>query len=99
MDDALSPDAYWRAPTWKRVAVIFAGPVTNLLFAVLALAIVFMPGVPTGATRVVEAVERGPPAAAMGLQPGDEILAVDGARGESATWRRRSAAARASRSR
>src|SRR5262245_33712554 len=27
--DALSDDAYWRAPTWKRVAVIFAGPGTN----------------------------------------------------------------------
>ena len=84
MDDALSPEAYWRAPTWKRVAVIFAGPATNYLFAVLALAIVFMAGVPTGATRVVDEVSAGSPAAAMGLQPGDEILAVDGARGESA---------------
>ena len=24
--DALGKDAYWRAPTWKRIAVIFAGP-------------------------------------------------------------------------
>ena len=54
VDDALSPEAYWRAPTWKRIAVIFAGPATNYVFAVLALAVVFMLGVPTGATRVVE---------------------------------------------
>jgi regulator of sigma E protease len=83
-DDALSPEAYWRAPTWKRVAVIFAGPATNYLFAVIALAAVFMLGVPTGATQVVEEVGAGTPAAAMGLQPGDKVVAVDGKRGESA---------------
>jgi membrane-associated protease RseP (regulator of RpoE activity) len=32
--DAVSEDAYWRAPTWKRVAVIFAGPGTNILIAI-----------------------------------------------------------------
>ena len=84
VDDALSPEAYWRAPTWKRIAVIFAGPATNYVFAVVALAVVFMLGVPTGATRVVEEVSPGSPAAAMGLQPGDEITAVNGTGGESA---------------
>jgi regulator of sigma E protease len=84
VDDALSPEAYWRAPTWKRVAVIFAGPATNYLFAVLALAIVFMLGVPTGATRMVEEVAPSSPAAAMGLEPGDEVVAVNGKEGESA---------------
>ena len=29
VDDALSPEAYWRAPTSKRVAVILDGPATN----------------------------------------------------------------------
>jgi regulator of sigma E protease len=84
VDDALSPEAYWRAPTWKRVAVILAGPATNYLFAVLALAIVFMLGVPTGATRTVEEVAPDSPALAMGLEPGDEVVAVNGKRGESA---------------
>ena len=83
VDDALSPEAYWRAPTWKRVAVIFAGPATNYLFAVLALAVVFMLGVPTGATRTVDLVTADSPAAAMGLEKGDEIVAVNGTRGES----------------
>jgi regulator of sigma E protease len=84
VDDALSADAYWRAPTWKRIAVIFAGPATNYLFAVLALAVVFMLGVPTGATRTVEEVSANSPAAGMGLQPGDKVVAVNGAGGESA---------------
>jgi regulator of sigma E protease len=84
VDDALAADAYWRAPTWKRVAVILAGPATNYLFAVIALAVVFMLGVPTGATRTVEEVSADSPAAAMGLQPGDQVVAVNGSGGESA---------------
>jgi membrane-associated protease RseP (regulator of RpoE activity) len=77
-DDALSPEAYWRAPAWKRIAVIFAGPATNLVFAVVLLAIVFMLGVPVDTTREVHSVAAGTPAEAMGLRPGDRILAVGG---------------------
>ena len=84
VEDALSGDAYWRAPASKRIAVIAAGPLTNLVFAVLALAVVFMVGVPTGATRTVEEVVPGSPAASAGLQPGDEVLAVNGVEGEAA---------------
>ena len=84
VDDALTPEAYWRAPAWKRIAVIAAGPLTNLVFAVAALAVVFMLGVPTSATRTVEEVAPGSPAAAMGLRAGDAILAVDGERNEPA---------------
>ena len=84
VDDALSPEAYWRAPAWKRIAVIAAGPLTNLVFAVAALAVVFMLGVPTSATRTVEEVAPGSPAAAMGLRAGDAIRAVDGERNEPA---------------
>jgi regulator of sigma E protease len=78
VDDALAPDAYWRAPAWKRIAVIAAGPLTNLVFAVLVLAVVFMLGVAGEANRTVDTVIDGRPAASAGLQPGDEILAVDG---------------------
>ena len=42
VEDALAPDAYWRAKTWKRVAVIFAGPGANLLFAIAIFAALFM---------------------------------------------------------
>src|SRR5438552_1356352 len=33
-DEALGGDAYWRQPTWKKIAVIFAGPATNLVLAI-----------------------------------------------------------------
>jgi regulator of sigma E protease len=76
--DGLGADAYWRQRTAKKIAVIFAGPATNLVFAVALLAVVFMLGVPVDATRTVEEVVSGAPAEAAGLQPGDRILAVGG---------------------
>ena len=76
VEDGVSPDAYWRAPAWKRIAVIFAGPGTNLAFAIVALAIVAMLGLETP-TRSVARVDPSSPAAAAGLRAGDEIVAVD----------------------
>ena len=75
--DALGADAYWRQRTWKRVAVIAAGPATNLVFAILLLAAVYMVGIPSAASRRVDSVEPNTPAAAAGLRSGDTILAVN----------------------
>jgi regulator of sigma E protease len=77
VEDALSGDAYWRAPVWKRVAVILAGPGTNFVFAVLLLAVVFMLGVPADVTSKVALVDGSLPAA-QHLQPGDQIVAING---------------------
>jgi regulator of sigma E protease len=75
LEDALSPQAYWRAPTMKRIAAILAGPATNFVFAVLAFAIVF--AVAAGqATTTVEAVLANRPAAVAGLQPGDQVFSI-----------------------
>jgi regulator of sigma E protease len=76
IEDALSDDAYWRAPAWKKIAVIFAGPATNLLFAIGLLAVVFAVGVPVAST--IESVEASSPAARAGIEPGDEIVAIGG---------------------
>ena len=75
--DALAPDAYWRQRTWKKVLVIFAGPGTNLLFAIIIFAVLFMSG-GGKATTTVDQVLSTRPAAQMGLRSGDKILAVDG---------------------
>ncbi len=75
--DGLGGDAYWRQRTWKKIAVIAAGPATNLVFAILLLAVVYMIGIPSEASRRVDSVEPNTPAARAGLQPGDTILAVN----------------------
>ena len=41
VEEGTAPDAYWRAATWKRVAVIAAGPLANVLIAYLILFVVF----------------------------------------------------------
>jgi regulator of sigma E protease len=77
--DALAPDAYWRQRTWKKVLVIFAGPGTNLLFAIIIFAVLFMSG-GGKATTTVDQVLSTRPAAHMGLRAGDRVLAIDGKR-------------------
>ena len=77
IDDALGPDAYWRARTWKRVAVIFAGPGANLVLAVALFAALFMAG-GGKATQTVDEILPKSPAAVAGLQPDDRIVAIAG---------------------
>jgi regulator of sigma E protease len=74
------PRSYPNRPVWQRLATIFAGPGTNYIFAAVLMVFVYLAyGVPVaGKTPLVGAVSAGKPAAAAGLQPGDELLSVDG---------------------
>jgi regulator of sigma E protease len=75
LEDALGSDAYWRQPAYKRIIAIAAGPVTNIIFALILFTALFL--VSGGAaTSKVQTVRSGFPAAAAGLKPGDEILAI-----------------------
>ena len=80
VDDALAPDAYWRAKTWKRVAVIFAGPGREP--RLLASSSSRARSSWSGGGKATRRRRRGRcptrPAAAMGLQAGDRIVAIDG---------------------
>lgn len=63
---------------WQRAAVVFAGPAANYLFAIVAMAALYLflgqAHTPPIATEVL------PDSAAMaaGIEPGDRILSVDG---------------------
>ncbi|GFO55475.1 zinc metalloprotease [Geomonas sp. Red276] len=61
----------------KRMAVVAAGPVFNLLSAWLIFIVIFMMGVPAVTTKVGE-VMANKPAAKAGLKTGDLITAIDG---------------------
>lgn len=75
--DALGPQAYWKAATWKRFVAIFAGPAANILLTLAVFTVLFtmVGGDPS---REVSAVSKGSPAASVGLRAGDRIVAVDG---------------------
>jgi regulator of sigma E protease len=77
LDDAVGPDAYWRATTWKRLAAIAAGPAANIVLALVLFAILFATG-GGRATTTVDAVVSDSPAASAGLRSGDRIVAIDG---------------------
>jgi regulator of sigma E protease len=77
--DALGPDAYWKAPTWKRLVAIAAGPAANIALAIVLFTFLFMTG--SGkATSTVASVDPGSPAAAADLRAGDRVIAIDGQR-------------------
>jgi len=81
VDVAELDQAFNRKPIWARVAIVAAGPAFNLVFAVVAFWIMFMVGIPENRPIIgtVEGI-----AAQAGLQPGDEIRALDGE--QTKTW-------------
>jgi regulator of sigma E protease len=83
-DEWLSLPAAERAQTfqakklWQRFIIVAAGPVTNFLFAIVALMIIFATvGYPT-TPSVVGTIKQGSVAQRAGFRPGDRIVAVDG---------------------
>jgi regulator of sigma E protease len=95
----LEPDvarrAYYNQPPWKRIAVILAGPVVNLLIAFVLFWAILASGSLNGALTLAELnpslptlvpstavgqIAKGKPAADGALREGDRILAVDGRR-------------------
>lgn len=76
--------AFNRKSLGQRCAIVLAGPLFNLLAAVLAFTLVYMIGV-TGLRPVVEDILPDSPAARAGLAPGQEIFAVAGR--PASSWR------------
>ena len=88
-DDLLSEDTsalgdsrdFVNRPRWQRFIVYLAGPFMNGVLAVAVFTALYMAGFGVDASRydrpIVGAVQAGSPAEAAGLQPADEILAID----------------------
>ena len=86
LGDSLGQDAYWRQRTWKKVLVIFAGPGTNLLFAIIVFAGLYVIG--SGGYRLGFGVDADAPVVSSltpairrkpsALEVGDRIVSING---------------------
>ena len=86
LDPAVAPRAYYRQPVWKRIFVISAGPAVNLVLAFLILGSLFFFRGYSETQQTVKEVNAGSPAVGL-LQPGDELVAIDGKKGEAGELR------------
>lgn len=71
------PRSFSAQPVWKRLIVVGAGPLFNLLLAVLIFSVVFMVGIPVLVSEIGE-VASDSPAMVAGLKTGDKVVAIDG---------------------
>jgi regulator of sigma E protease len=69
--------AFPTQPLGKRILIVLAGPLSNIIFAPLLLTLVFMYGVPQ-LLPVVGKTTKDLPAAKAGLKIGDRIVTVNG---------------------
>lgn len=80
LDDA-HPQAYWRAALWRRMTVIFAGPLVNIVVAFVVLAAfywVLSPRYEIVGSIPVATVSQDSPAEEAGLDAGSRITAWNG---------------------
>ncbi len=71
--------AYYKQKVWKRIVVVGAGPAVNIVLAfVILFGVRAAMGTPES-TQAVDSVIAGSPASKV-LQPGDEVVAIDGQR-------------------
>jgi len=71
------PGSFAGAPVLSRLAIAFAGPLFNVLFAVVIYCVIYMVGVET-LGLVTGAIKENSPAYEAGLQAGDRIVEIGG---------------------
>jgi regulator of sigma E protease len=76
--DAVMPDEFARAPRWRRLCVVAAGPFANMAFAlVIFVLFYYLIGLPA-TPPVITAIEPGSVAEQAGMRLGDRIVSIDG---------------------
>lgn len=78
MPDSQEERAFWRAASWKKLIVLGAGSFAHFAIGTILIFVVFAG---TGYTTYhpgILKVEAGTPAAAVGLQAGDQVISING---------------------
>lgn len=83
IDPEVLPRAYCRQPVWKRIVTIAAGPAMNVLIAFILVFALFAFVGTTDTNRTVAKVDAGAAAAGQ-IEPGDEIISINGKTGDTA---------------
>ena len=78
--DSERAQTYRGLKLWQRLVVLFAGPLMNVVLAVVLLLVLFCGVGVSVASTTLSAVTQDGPAAAAGLQAGDTIVELDGAK-------------------
>ncbi|MXR68278.1 sigma E protease regulator RseP [Shewanella sp. JBTF-M18] len=73
--DELKPQAFNRKSVWQRIAIVGAGPMANFVFAIFALYIMYLIGVPS-IKPVIESTQAGSPAAVIQVNKPMQVIAV-----------------------
>jgi regulator of sigma E protease len=74
------PRAYYNQPVWKRLVVIGAGPLMNIILAFVILFVLFAAKGVVDPNNNVDSIVKGSAAAGV-LQKGDRLVSVDGVTG------------------
>jgi regulator of sigma E protease len=78
-NDPSVPGGLAAASPWKRLVVLFAGPLMNLLTAVVVFSLLIaLEGMPTRGPIEVQEISPSSPAEQAGLQTGDSIISMNG---------------------
>ena len=80
--DTLDPRSFAAKPRWQKMLIAFAGPLFNIVLAIILFAAAYMIGIQQpkylNEPVVVGYVEKNSYAEKAGLKPGDKIIAIDG---------------------
>lgn len=77
-NDPTVPGGFMSSPPLARIAILLAGPMANILVAILLYAIAFSQvGVPDTSTIVITGISPNSPAEQVGLQNGDILLQIN----------------------
>lgn len=79
-EDEKSEDkrAFSNQPVWKRIIVVAAGGIFNIILGFILFAVILMSSVPQVYTNVAQSVVPGSYAESSGMKPGDKIVGIDG---------------------